>query len=89
MITCFVACQKTVKPKLKLATASQVPFARQLSTPVARSDAYQTQLAQNRTDYINGDVGLNPASSVSLISAAYGALQVKPSCCITHKLILS
>jgi len=75
----FVACQKIVKPKSKLSTAAQVPFTRQLSIPVSGANVYQGQLAQNKTDRVNGDVGLNSTSSVSLIPAASDALtsQVK------------
>lgn len=73
-IVYFVACQRIVKTKLKLVTAAQLPFTRQLSIPVTRANAYQAQLAQNRMAHINGDVDLNSTSAVSLTIAASDAV---------------
>jgi len=70
----FAACQKIVKPRLKLATGTQAPFARQSSVPVSRANALQTQLAHNKTVLVNGDIGVNSASAVSLTPTASGPL---------------
>jgi len=63
LIVHFAACQKIVKPKLKLATPALVPSARQMLTPTARSHA------QHVTAVVNGDVSRTPTSSVTSVSA--------------------
>ena len=55
-------------------TTAQLPFTRQLSIPVTRANAYQAQLAQNKTAHVNGDVDLDSTSAVSLTTTASGAV---------------